>query len=134
MKNDSTRKQSIPIVYSCSGASSAAQLTNHLAIRLDRSGLAEMSCIAGVGGDVKALLRTARSGRQLIVLDGCPLRCARACLARHGLEPDLHFDLSQLGVRKRYGVDFEPSVVDPILSEIRAGVSALSPPNGPPQE
>ena len=41
-----------PIVYSCSGCSSAAQLANHVALRLDRCGAAEMSCIAGVGGDV----------------------------------------------------------------------------------
>ena len=41
-----------PLIYSCSGCSSAAQLANHVAVRLDRAGVAEMSCIAGVGGDV----------------------------------------------------------------------------------
>ena len=41
-----------PLVYSCSGCSSAAQLANHVALQLDRRGVAEMSCIAGVGGDV----------------------------------------------------------------------------------
>ncbi|TAK94969.1 MAG: zinc-binding protein, partial [Aquabacterium sp.] len=40
------------LVYACSGCSSAAQLANHLAVRLDREGIAEMSCIAGVGGRV----------------------------------------------------------------------------------
>lgn len=40
-----------PLVYSCSGCSSAAQLANHVALQLDRRGVAEMSCIAGVGGD-----------------------------------------------------------------------------------
>ena len=29
----------LPLVYSCSGCSSAAQLANHLALRLDRAGL-----------------------------------------------------------------------------------------------
>lgn len=43
------RRSTLPIVYSCSGCSSAAQLANYLALRLDRSGSAEMSCIAGVG-------------------------------------------------------------------------------------
>ena len=46
-----------PIVYSCSGCSSAAQLANHVALRLDRCGAAEMSCIAGVGGDVPHLMK-----------------------------------------------------------------------------
>ena len=71
-----------PLVYSCSGCSSAAQLANHVALRLDRAGVAEMSCIAGVGGDVASLVRTARSGRPIIALDGCPLNCVQGCLTR----------------------------------------------------
>ena len=68
----------LPLVYSCSGCSSAAQLANHVALRLDRSSIAEMSCIAGIGGDVPSLLKTARSGRPIIALDGCPLVCVKA--------------------------------------------------------
>lgn len=43
----------LPLVYACSGCSNVAQLANDLALRLDRARLAEMSCIAGVGGDVR---------------------------------------------------------------------------------
>ncbi|MFB6195347.1 MAG: putative zinc-binding protein, partial [Haloplanus sp.] len=46
----------LPLVYSCSGCSSAAQMANDLAVRLDRERVAEMSCIAGVGGDVGPLV------------------------------------------------------------------------------
>ncbi|MGN5270836.1 putative zinc-binding protein [Aeromonas dhakensis] len=34
-----------------------------MAIQLDKRGDAEMSCIAGVGGNVKHLVRIAKSGR-----------------------------------------------------------------------
>ncbi len=81
--------EQIPSVYSCSGASSAAQMANHIAVKLDRLTVAEMSCIAGVGGDVKALVRTAKSGRPIIALDGCPLHCAVHILERHGPKPDM---------------------------------------------
>ena len=84
-----------PIVYSCSGCSSAAQLANHVALRLDRCGAAEMSCIAGVGGDVPHLMKTARSGRPIIALDGCPLVCVKSTLARHGIEPARPYQLQQ---------------------------------------
>jgi len=40
--------------------------------------MAEMSCIAGVGGDVPQLLKLAHSGRPIIALDGCPLFASRA--------------------------------------------------------
>lgn len=96
---------SLPLVYSCSGCSNAAQLANTLAVRMDRQGLAEMSCIAGVGGDVKSIVNKAKSDRPIIVLDGCILHCARNCLRRHGIEPDLHIDLSEYGIRKRYHED-----------------------------
>ncbi|MBB5503285.1 putative zinc-binding protein [Paraburkholderia sp. MM5384-R2] len=88
MGND---RKSRPLVYSCSGCSSAAQLANDVALQLDRRGKAEMSCIAGVGGDVPALLKLARSGRPIMAIDGCPLVCAKSALARHGIVPARHF-------------------------------------------
>ncbi len=100
--------QQRPLVYSCSGCSSAAQLANAVALKLDRADIAEMSCIAGVGGDVPSLLRTAKSGRPIVALDGCALACVRNSLARHGLTPALYFDLSEQGVRKRQHADFDP--------------------------
>lgn len=108
----------LPLVYSCSGCSSAAQMTNWLAVQLDRAGRAEMSCIAGVGGDVPSLVRKATSGRPVIAIDGCALECARSCLARHGVEPDLHHRLDEVGVRKRYGQDFDPEQAADALADL----------------
>ena len=119
-------KLQIPLVYSCSGCSSAAQMANHLALRLDRAGAAEMSCIAGVGGDVPHLLKKAKSGRPIVALDGCPLDCAKNCLARHGIGVDLHHVLSDHGVCKRYHADFDAGEAEQILQRIRPGVRRLS--------
>jgi uncharacterized metal-binding protein len=107
-----------PLVYSCSGCSSAAQMANYLAVRLDRLGIAEMSCIAGVGGNVKKLVRTALSGRRIIVIDGCPLACSRACLASHLIAPDEFFELGSFGVRKKAQEDFDQSEADKFLNVI----------------
>lgn len=120
----SSRKH-LPLVYSCSGCSSAAQMANHLAIALDRRGLAEMSCIAGVGGDVPKLVRIAKSGRRIIGIDGCALACVRNCLARHGVEPDEYHLLSDQGVRKRYQTDFDPAEADRVLDEIAAALEPV---------
>lgn len=98
-----------PLVYSCSGCSSAAQMANHLALRLDRDGAAEMSCIAGVGGGVTGLVRTAQSGRRILALDGCVLKCVSACLSRAGVHADTHLVLSDYGVKKRQHADFDPA-------------------------
>ena len=113
-----------PLVYACSGCSSAAQLANHVAVRLDRSGVAEMSCIAGVGGDVPSLLKTARSGRPIVALDGCPLVCVKSSLARHGITPDRHYQLQHYGVRKRQHEDFDPTQAQAVLERVKADLSA----------
>jgi len=108
-----------PLVYSCSGCSSAAQMANHLAIRLDRADEAEMSCIAGVGGNVKALVKTAKSGRKIIAIDGCPLACAKACLNNHDINPDIHFELTGFGVKKIKGEDFSMDEADAVMSRLK---------------
>lgn len=114
----------LPLVYSCSGCSSAAQLANHLALQLDRSGDAEMSCIAGVGGDVPHLLKTARSERPIIALDGCPLVCVESCLARHGLVPSRHYQLHHYGVKKRNHADFDLTQAQELLAMVQADLRA----------
>ena len=111
-------KPKLPLIYSCSGASSAAQMANHIGVKLDRLKVAEMSCIAGVGGDVRPLVQTAKSGRAIIALDGCPLQCVKGCLAQHAIEPDTHLILSQYGLRKRYGEDCSPAQADALFREL----------------
>ncbi|QCX52306.1 putative zinc-binding protein [Elizabethkingia sp. JS20170427COW] len=118
--------QDLPLVYSCSGCSSAAQMANYLAVKLDRLGEAEMSCIVGVGGNVKKLVKTATSGRKMIVIDGCPLTCSKACLSQHDLEPTLHFELSKFQVKKKNHEDFDPQQADEILEMIKKEIKNLS--------
>lgn len=98
-------------------------MANHLAIQLDRRGLAEMSCIAGVGGDVPKLVRVARSGRPIVAIDGCALACVRNCLARHDVTAQDHHILSDLGVRKRYSTDFDQDEAERVLDAIIEGLA-----------
>lgn len=103
-----------PLVYACSGCSSAAQMANRLALRLDRERIAEMSCIAGVGGGVPGLVRTARAGRPILALDGCPMACVGACLANAGVGADAHLVLSAFGVKKTKHADPDPAQCDAV--------------------
>ena len=107
----------LPLVYSCSGCSSAAQMANHVALRLDCMQVAEMSCIAGVGGDVAPLVKLARSGRTILAIDGCALACARQCLARQGVTPDLHLQLGEYGIKKRQHADFDPEQAGAVVEQ-----------------
>jgi uncharacterized metal-binding protein len=126
-----TSRPNLPLVYSCSGCSSAAQLANHLALRLDRVGLAEMSCIAGIGGGVPALVavarKAARTGRPILAIDGCALACARACLQQRGLAPTEYVQLAEDGVRKSYHADFDPTQADRLYDQLVQRIEQQSP-------
>lgn len=100
--------EQLPLVYSCSGCSSVAQLANDCALELDRAGRAQMSCISGVGGGVPSLQKLAQSGRPILALDGCALACVKACLAQAGITATVHLILNQEGARKRFHVDAQP--------------------------
>ena len=120
-----TRTDNKPLVYSCSGCSSAAQMANYIALQLDRNGIAEMSCIAGVGGNVKKLVSIALTGRKIITIDGCPLACSRACLGNHSINTYGHFELTAMGVKKKDHEDFDPGEANKILRRIRKEISEL---------
>lgn len=116
-----------PLVFSCSGCSSAAQMANHFALRLDRENLAEMSCIAGVGGLIPALLRVARKPRPILALDGCPLHCVLACLQQADIAATLSVDLSTLGVKKLKRNDFSMIEANEIWQDaILPAIAALT--------
>ncbi len=103
-----------PLIYSCSGCSNIAQLANQIAIDLDREQLADMSCIAGIGGNVPSIVKQAKSAEQIIALDGCALHCVKNCLANHGINPSHHHTLTDYGIKKRKHFDFNIEDVETI--------------------
>lgn len=119
-----SRASHLPLVYSCSGCSNVAQLANILAVRLDRAGVAEMSCIAGVGGRVGSLVNKANSGRPILAIDGCPLHCARACLAQHGVTANVHITLSSYGLRKRYREDCSEEEAQALFEDMQSIIAS----------
>ncbi|OIQ79321.1 DGC domain protein [mine drainage metagenome] len=131
----------LALVYACSGCSSAAQLANHLAVRLDRNGEAEMSCIAGVGGGVKPLVRIAqraqRDGRPILAIDGCALGCVKHALEQVGAQPTRYLQLADSGVRKLAHADFDPVQAAALLrhctEQARELAAAFNPPRSPDQ-
>lgn len=88
------------LVYACSGCSDAGEIADQAARQLARDGIAEMSCIAGIGGLVKPLVVKAERAERILVIDGCPLTCARHSLERAGVSDFRHLNLVDLGLKK----------------------------------
>lgn len=102
---DSTDSKPLPgkpaaVVYACSGCSDAGELADRIARQLTREGAARMSCLAGIGGRVKSLVSTAEKAERILVVDGCPLNCARHTLRLAGFNNFDHLELHKIGIRK----------------------------------
>lgn len=117
----------IPLVYSCSGCSSAAQMANWIALQMDREGVAEMSCIAGVGGGVGPLVEKAKSADVIIEIDGCLLHCVEHCLKKEGLKSTFHYDLSKYGVIKKCRQTFDVKEAEKVKSLIARDLKSRGP-------
>lgn len=110
----------LPVIYACSGCTSAGQLADHAARTLDRAGLAEMASVAGIGaGDAQELGR-ARSRFPVIAIDGCVNACVRRCLERNGIQPSRHYLLSSYGVARRGRNDFTAEEAERVLQALRS--------------
>jgi uncharacterized metal-binding protein len=92
--------KSTTIVYACSGCSDAGETADRIARQLARTGAAEMSCLAGIGGRVKTLMRKGEQAARILVVDGCPLNCAAHTLKLAGFQNFEHLELHKLGMRK----------------------------------
>ena len=88
------------ILYACSGCSDAGELADRVARQLTKEGVGEMSCLAGIGGRVKPLMMKGQKADRIVVIDGCPLTCARHTLVLAGLKNFQHVKLHELGHRK----------------------------------
>jgi uncharacterized metal-binding protein len=88
------------VVYACSGCSDAGEIADRVARQLTREGSAKMSCLAGIGGRVKNLMATAEKAERILVVDGCPLNCARRTLELAGFNKFDHLELHTIGIRK----------------------------------
>ena len=93
-------KKPTTVVYACSGCSDAGEIADRIARQLTREGAAKMSCLAGIGGRVKSLVSTAENAERILVVDGCPLNCARHTLELAGFKNYDHLELHKIGIRK----------------------------------
>lgn len=90
-----------PVVYTCSGCSNVARIAHDIGMNLDSDGIAEMSCVSGVIGEVAPVKSLATSGRKIIAIDGCQLGCTKTCLDESEVSTNHYFVITDLGIEKR---------------------------------
>ena len=88
------------MLLACSGGSNVGQLTNQAAVELTREGFGKMYCLAGVGARLKGFVKAAGEAPEVLVLDGCPVGCAKAIMENAGLPLGGYLVVTELGIDK----------------------------------
>ncbi|HCA48746.1 MAG TPA: zinc-binding protein [Armatimonadetes bacterium] len=89
----------ITMILACSGGSNVGQISNEVARRLTLENKGAMFCLAGMGGDIAPLVERTKSPERVLVIDGCPVACAKKTLERHGIEHEW-LELTAAGIEK----------------------------------
>jgi len=117
--NPSDFNKPTTVVYACSGCSDAGEIADRVARQLSREGVAKMSCLAGIGGRVKSLVATAEKAERILVVDGCPLNCARHTLELAGFDKFDYLELHTIGVRKGSTPVTDARIADGVAAAIK---------------
>lgn len=88
------------LIFACSGGADVGHLTDLTARKLTSEGAGKMYCLAGIGGRVSGILATTQAAAAILVLDGCPLDCAKKTLEQAGFQKFEHIRLSDFGMAK----------------------------------
>lgn len=112
------------MILACSGGSNVGQLSNQAAIELTREGFGKMYCLAGIGGQLKGFVQSARDVPVVAAIDGCAVGCAKAILKNAGITDYRHLVVTDLGIEKNKNFDLSEKDVRTVTQALRAACSA----------
>ena len=109
------------LVLACSGSSNVGQIANNIMIEMNKNGIANGYCLAGVGADLSGFIESARSV-PTILIDGCPVGCGKKIFERQGITPSRYFVITELGIEKMRAFDKLAEETKQALGQIMSNI------------
>jgi uncharacterized metal-binding protein len=117
--NEEPHLSSERLIFCCSGASNVGILSFRAAIRLAREGFGTFSCIAGIGSRNPPMIRAAKSAGERVVIDGCPIGCARKIMEMNQVPVDRYVIVTELAIDKTHDLDIEDNDIGTVVQEVK---------------
>jgi uncharacterized metal-binding protein len=105
-------------IFPCAGAANVGQLSNRIAIELEKQGIGNLMCTVGIGARAPGLMKSAEASDRIIVIDGCPVNCAIKTLELAGFKADRQIVISELGIEKSKEKDLKDKEVVDTLEKV----------------
>ena len=110
------------MILPCSGGSNVGQLSNQAAVELNREGFGKMSCLAGVGGELMGFVHSAMTTPVVVVIDGCPAGCGKACFEKVDVPVKVYLVLTDLGIEKNGEMELKTEEIEKVKEAVRQAV------------
>ena len=107
------------LLYACSGAANVAEVADRAVRDLTAAGCGAMFCLAGLGADMQDMVQTARDADLNLLIDGCPVACAKAIFDRHGLTNYRQIKVTDLDIEKTNGARATDAQVDAVVVKVK---------------
>mgnify|MGYP001350199111 CR=1 FL=1 len=88
------------IIFPCAGQANTGQLTNLAAIQLTEEGYGSIACAALLATGAEGLVTNAKNAEEVVILDGCPMLCAKKIADAQGVPVTQHLVVTDLGITK----------------------------------
>ena len=92
------------LLYACSGGANVAEVSDRAARELMFAGKGQMFCLAGLGAGIPNMIQTAKDADLNLVIDGCPMDCAKKIFDKAGLTNYVQVKVTDLGIEKTKGL------------------------------
>jgi uncharacterized metal-binding protein len=112
------------MILACSGGSNVGQLSNQAAVELTQEGFGKMFCLAGIGGQLSGFVQSARDVPEMVVIDGCSVGCAKACLDQAEVPVGNYLVLTDLGIEKNKDFNLRRDEIDRVKQAVKPACRA----------
>ncbi|MBP2133960.1 putative metal-binding protein [Methanomicrobium sp. W14] len=109
------------IIFPCSGHANTGQVTNLAAIQLTEEGFGSAACIALLASGAKDIIKSAKDADEIVILDGCPMQCAKKIAESKNIPVSRHLVVTELGQKKGKPKDFTDDDVETVVSALWEG-------------
>jgi uncharacterized metal-binding protein len=113
------------LFYACSGGANVADIADRAARELMFEGRGTMFCLAGLGAGIEGIVQAAKDADMNVVIDGCPMDCARKIFEKAGVSNYVQFKVTDLGIEKAKGVRPTQDQIDRVLARGRELLAQL---------
>ncbi len=113
------------MILACSGASNVGQLSNQAAVELAREGFGKMFCLAGIGAHLSGFVQSAKDVPAMVVIDGCPVACAKKILEHAEIPLQAYVPVSDLGIEKNKDTNLKREEVEQVKAAVKQACTRL---------